>query len=62
LILVNFLQECLGIVRGVVLDNLWRVAVVDLHNELCELASDGLVELLEKLKAAALWWVRGVGA
>ena len=39
---------------GVVLDNLWWIAVVDLHNELSELASDGLVELLEKLKAAAL--------
>ena len=40
--------------RAVVLYDLRRVAGVDLHDELGELAAHGLVELLEELEAAVL--------
>ena len=40
--------------RRVVLDHLWRVAVVDLDDELGELTANRLVELLQELQTTAL--------
>lgn len=52
--LVDLVQKSLGVVWGVVLDNLWWVAVVDLLDEFAKLAADGLVELLEELQTTVL--------
>ena len=54
LILIDLLQQSLGVVGAVELHDLWWVAVVDLHDELSQLSAHRLVELLKKLQTAAL--------
>lgn len=54
LILVDFLQQCFGVVGAVELHHLGRIAVVDLYDELRQLATDCLVQFLQELQATAL--------
>jgi len=54
LILVDLLQQRLAVVGRVELHNLGGIAVVDLRDELRQLAAHRLVELLEELEPAAL--------
>ena len=54
LVLVYLLQQCLGVVGGVVLHDLGWVAIIDLHDELRELAANSLVELLQELQTSRL--------
>jgi len=54
LILVDLLQQCLGVVGAVELHHLGWVAVVDLYDELSQLATDGFVQLLQELQTTAL--------
>ena len=54
LILVDLLQQCFGVVGAVELHHLGRIAVIDLHDELRKLATDGLVQFLQELQATAL--------
>ncbi len=53
-VFIDLLEQRLRVVRTIVLDNLRRIAVVDLGNEFGELAPYGLVELLQELEAARL--------
>ena len=54
LVLVDLLQQRLGVVGRVELHHLRGVAVVDLRDELRQLAAHRLVELLEELQTSAL--------
>ena len=54
LILVDLLQQCLGVVGAVELHHLGWVTVVDLDDELSQLATDGFVQLLQELQATTL--------
>ena len=54
LILVDLLQQCFGVVGAVEFHHLGRIAVVDLHDELRQLATDGLVQFLQELQATTL--------
>ena len=54
LILVDLLQQCFRVVGAVEFHHLGRIAVVDLHDELRQLATDGLVQFLQELQATAL--------
>ena len=55
LIFIDLLEKRLGIVRAVVFDHLWRVAIVNLYNEFSELSSNSFVKLLQELESTALW-------
>jgi hypothetical protein len=54
LILVDLLQQCFRVVGAVEFHHLGRIAVVDLHDELRQLATDGLVQFLQELQATTL--------
>jgi len=55
LIFVDLLQQRLGVVGAVELHDFGRITVVDLSDKFGQLATHSLVELLQELKAAALW-------
>lgn len=54
LILVDLLQQRFGVVGRVELHDLGGIAVVDLRDELGQLAAHRLVQLLQELQASAL--------